>query len=310
MNLLYIVLGVTLLYLGGELLVRGASRLALALGLSPLVIGLTVVAFGTSTPELAASLSAAACGSADIAFGNVVGSNIANLAFILGLTALFYPLVTTARFIKREVVFMLLISAALLPLLVDRHLARLEGLVLAALLIIYIGYSLRNNETPEVEAEFTEAYGKGQAKIFWSLLSVAGGVALLVGGAQSLVSGAVAIATSLGVPERIIGLTLVAVGTSLPELASSLVAAFKRESDIVLGNLIGSNIFNILAILGVTALVQPIAAPHGLATDLLIMLGFSVLVIPFLWTGLRLSRVEGSVFLLLYVGYVGYLFLA
>ena len=244
MAALLIVLGLGGLFVGGELLVRFASRLARRLGVSSLVIGLTVVAFGTSAPELAASLTAALRGNAGIALGNVIGSNIANIGLILGVSALVTPLATRAPFLRRELPFMLLTSAALLPLLSDGRLSRVEGLSLIVVLLAYLALLLRGaaREAPSGRAsEATGATGEaegdrgGPGPLLLSLLGIAGGLVLLVGGAQALVSGAVTVASALGVPENVIGLTLVAVGTSLPELASSLAAALKREPDIVSG---------------------------------------------------------------------------
>ena len=322
MAALLIVLGLGGLFVGGDLLVRFASRLARRLGISSLVIGLTVVAFGTSAPELAASLTAALRGSADIALGNVIGSNTANLGLILGLSALVTPLATRAPFLRRELPFMLLTGAALLPLLADGRLGRVEGLGLVTVLLIYLAVLLRGarRNAPSGEGssdagttgEATEKATGGEtgdpSPLLLSLLGIAGGLVLLVGGAQALVSGAITVATALGVPETVIGLTLVAVGTSLPELASSLAAAFKREPDIVLGNIVGSNIFNVLAILGISGSVAPLTATAAFGLDLWIMLGFSLLVAPFLVTRLTLSRWEGGLLVGLYAAYTAWLF--
>ena len=310
MNALFILIGIGLLYLGGELLVKSASRLARAWGISPLVIGLTVVAFGTSAPELATSLLAALQGSPEIAIGNVVGSNIANIALILALSALVYPLRTRAAFLKREMPFMIAVAALLIVFLLDGHLSRWEGAAFVILLALYLAVLFAGGEKAEVHAEFEEAYGRSTPRpVAFDAAGVAIGLGLLVAGAQLLVVGATAIARGLGVSELVIGLTLVAVGTSLPELATSLVAALKRETDIALGNIVGSNIFNILGILGITVLVKPIALPFAaVATDLWVMLALSVILLPFLVTGLRLGRREGGALLALYLGYVAYLY--
>src|SRR5690625_3476492 len=224
MNILLILLGVLLLYAGGELLVRNATKLAALWGLSPLVIGLTIVAFGTSSPELAASLIAALQDSPEIAIGNVVGSNIANVGLILGLTALIYPLRTQASVIRREVPFMVL-AALLIPIaLLDGTVSRLEGAIGVLLLAGFTYMLIRTDEKPEVTQEYEAEYSGAQAakppSPLLAILGILAGLALLVGGAQSLVTGATAIARALGVPELVIGLTLVAVGTSLPELAT------------------------------------------------------------------------------------------
>ena len=311
MDIVYIGLGIVLLYFGGEFLVRNSSQLAQSLGITPMVIGLTVVAFGTSSPELAASLTAALQGSPEIALGNVIGSNTANIALILALTATIYPLRTEANFLRREVPIMIGTSALLLLMLVDGNLRGFEGVILLVLLGVYLWILFRGNEKPEVQDEFRKEYAQVEARSSWvAVLGALLGLGLLVGGAQLLVTGATSLARGFGVPELIIGLTLVAVGTSLPELATSIIAALKREPDIALGNIVGSNIFNILAILGVTTLAQPIAVPYDtVVLDLVVMLGFSILLLPFLVTGLRLGRREGTVFLVLYLVYVAYLYL-
>lgn len=311
MNLLLIALGVVLLYVGGERLVASSSTLARSWGISPMVIGLTIVAFGTSAPELAASLTAALQGSPEIALGNVVGSNIANIALILALTAVVHPLRTEARFLRREVPIMLG-AALLLPLaLIGGQLGRLEGAGMLLLLAGYLWLLFRGGEAPEVEATFEREYADDSpaAPAWRSIVGAVVGLVLLVAGAQALVAGATSLARGFGVPELIIGLTLVAVGTSLPELATSVVAALKREPDIALGNIVGSNVFNVLGILSVTALARPIEVPFAVvAFDLWVMLGLSALLVPFLVTGLRLGRAEGATLLVLYLGYVAFLY--
>lgn len=311
MDIVFIALGVALLYFGGNLLVKHSSRLAQNWGISPLIIGLTIVAFGTSAPELAASLTAALRGSPEIALGNVVGSNIANIALILAVTALVYPLRTQAAFLRREMPIMIGAAALLLLLFVDGSLERAEGVLLVALLGLYLWLLFRVQETPEIQQEFAQEYSGAPNAPWTSCMGALLGLGLLVAGAQSLVAGATSLARGFGVPELIIGLTLVAVGTSLPELSTSIIAALKREPDIALGNIVGSNIFNILFILGATTVLQPIeVAFSAIAVDLWVMLGLSVLLLPFLSTGLRLGRREGSVLLIFYVGYVAYLYLA
>jgi len=309
---LWIALGVILLYWGGELLLRYAVALARRLGISPLVIGLTVVAFGTSAPELAATLAAALRGNPQVAYGNVVGSNIANLSLVLGMAALVRPLATKARFIKREMPFLFLVSVLLFFVVADGLVSRLEGGLLVLGLLAYLFYLLHNTEEPEeVEAEFSAEYGYNGPGLLVSLLGLTAGIVLLSVGAGALVEGATTLARAWGVPDRVIGLTIVALGTSLPELASALVAARKGESDILLGNLIGSNVFNSLGILGLTALVRPIH-PDGSAVmiDLAVMLGLVLLAWPMLYTGLRLGRREGAVLLFAYVIYIRYLFVS
>ncbi len=304
-----LLLGVLLLYLGGEALVRNSVHLARGWGVSPLVIGLTVVAFGTSSPELAASLIATARHETALALGNIIGSNTANLGLILGLTAVLQPIRAQARFIRREVPIMIGVSLLLAALVMDAALGRLEGLLLLGLLVPYLWVLLRSDEASRVEKEFVTEYGDSPRSLAYSLAGAAFGIALLVVGAHALVDGAVHLARGLGISERVIGLTLVAVGTSLPELATALVAALRQESDIVLGNLIGSNVFNILGILGTVTLLHPIAEPMpGIWIDLAVMLGFSLAVLPFLATGQRLGRIEGALLLAAYLLYVGVLY--
>lgn len=305
-DLLLIALGVAGLYFGGEVLVTNAKRLAHHFGMSPMAIGLTVVAFATSAPELAAAMTANLRGSPDLAVGNAVGSNIANVGLILGLTALFFVLPAAPRFVRRELAFMIVVSVLMYPiLLTESVIGRLEGLVLFALLVLFLWTLLRDpGHQHQYEEEDIE-----DVPLWRSSLGVAIGIALLVIGAQLLVIGASEIARALGVSERVIGLTLVAIGTSLPELAASLVAGRRGEVDLVMGNLVGSNIFNMLCILGLTALVEPLAvAPGVLTLDYWVMLGTSLLLMVFLLTSKRLTRLEGGVLLFIYVGYSMFLF--
>jgi len=301
-------IGVLFLYLGGELLVKNASLLARALGLSPLVVGLTVVAFGTSSPELAASLAAALRGAPEVAFGNVVGSNAANLGLILTLAALVRPIRAQARFLRRELPFMVAVAGLLIVVAADGRVARLEGGFLLLLLFLYLFVLLRDREVPEVEAEFAAEYGRAARFFFRRLFFLALGVLFLALGSSALVEGAVALARALGVGERAIGLTVVALGTSLPELAAALVAALRREGDILLGNVVGSNVFNVLGILGTVAAVKPLSLAGGIGPDLLGMAGLSLLAWAFLWTGMRLGRREAAVLLAFYLLYVGAVF--
>lgn len=299
--------GITLLYFGGEVLVASSIRLARSFGISRIVIGLTVVAFATSSPELAATLTAAFRGSPDIAVGNVLGSNIANLGLILGIAAVLFPLHTHIGFIRREVGFMIFATALVYPLMWTGHyLGRLEGLLLVALLVAVLYVLVRDPESQQVVDDLPD-------DIAWpawvSSLGVLGGIALLVGGAQALISGASEIAFAFGVPERVIGLTMVALGTSLPELAATLVAARRHESDLVLGNVIGSNIFNLLCVLGLTAMIHPIAVvPQALGQDFWVVLGISVLTLVMLVSGKKVVRWEGVVLLTIYASYTAFLY--
>lgn len=311
LDLFALAIGIALLFVGGELLVRNASALARVWGLSPMVVGLTIVAFGTSSPELAASITAALQGSPQIALGNVVGSNTANIALVLALVALVRPPTSTASFLRREVPIMVGGATLLVVMLVGGVVGRAEGSLLLLLLVAYLLVLLRpGDEKAEVREAFAAEYGgAGRVSTWKAALLVVLGLAVLVGGANLLVMGATSLARGFGLPEMVIGLTLVAVGTSLPELATSLVAAAKRQPDIALGNIVGSNIFNVLGILGATAVTRPLRVPYEtVAIDLWVMLGLSVLLVPFLVTGLRLGRREGAFLLTLYLGYVAYVY--
>ncbi len=310
MDLFLVTLGASLLYLGGEVLVKNATRLAHTMGVSSLTVGLTVVAFCTSSPELATTLAAALEGSPDTALGNVVGSNSANLGLVLGLTALLYPLRTRVRFLRREVPFMIGTGVLLLLLVSSGVLGRMSGALLLSLLGLYLLVLLRSSDHAEAEDEPAEEKDEARtAKIWKALAGVVLGICLLAGGAHTLIEGAVSLAYAFDVPERVIGLTLVALGGSLPELAGSLVAAFKREGDIILGNLVGSNVFNVLFALGATAVVRPLAvSTEAFLPDLLVMLGLSFLVLPFLITGRRLGRREAVILVGAYATYVVLLF--
>lgn len=314
-QLLFFVAGLLLLYGGAEGLVRGAAALARTLGISALAVGLTVVAFGTSAPELVVSLLAGARGQGDVALGNVVGSNIANIALILGLSALIAPLRVEFRLIAREIPFMIAVSAVAGALLLDGRLGRLEAGALLAGFLGYLTFVLRaagrGAEAPEgeyrgaeaMEAEYREfeetALSTGRWTRTWRQVGlVAGGLGGLAVGAHLLVTSSVHFARLLGVPELVIGLTLVAVGTSLPELATSAVAAFQRKADIAVGNIVGSNIFNLLAILGVSGLVRPLASSAALVRlELPAMLFLALLLLPLAWSRFQIQRWEGALLL-------------
>ncbi len=305
--LLSILAGLLLLTGGAEGLVRGAASLARRLGLSSLVIGLTVVAFGTSMPELVVSVGAALRGSPSVALGNVVGSNIANIGLILGTGALIAALRVKAQVIRFDMPILAAVSLLLAVLLADGQVSRLDGALLTTALVAYLVYSVRWAEADvEVEAEFEEALPVPRG-LALDLVLLGGGLALLVAGARLLVEGAVALATLLHVSEIVIGLTVVAVGTSLPELATSVVAAWREEGDIAVGNAVGSCIFNILGILGITALVHPLGTAGLSVVDAAVMVGFTLFLLPLMRTGFVLSRVEGALLLAAYVGYIAYL---
>jgi cation:H+ antiporter len=307
--------GLVLLVAGAELLVSGASRLAVALGISPLVVGLTVVALGTSSPELAVSLKGSLAGEADIALGNVVGSNVFNVLFILGLCAAITPLAVSQQLVRLDVPLMIATSFAVLVMAWNETLGAAEGALLFAGILAYTTFLVRlsRRESAEVREEYEHAFGAAPAapaQRMRDLLAVLGGLALLVLGARWLVDAAVAMATSLGVGKTVIGLTIVAAGTSLPEVAASVMASLRGERDIAVGNIVGSNIYNLLAILGLAAMVAPDGirvAPSLLAFDLPVMVAVAAACLPVFFTGYRIARWEGFLFLSYYAAYTAYL---
>jgi cation:H+ antiporter len=306
-------LGLIALYFGAEALVKGGAGLALRLGLTPLVIGLTVIAFGTSSPEMVVSVQAAHAGNGAISIGNVVGSNICNIALILGLCALISPLRADLQIIRREVPIMIGVAVLALLVLADGHVARWEGGLLLAGLIAYTALTVKQARAATAAAAasgagFSEELGQGKPLgLGLSIAAVAGGLAVLVAGSHLFVEGAVSLASKWGMSQIAIGLTIVAVGTSLPELATSLVAAVKRQGDVAIGNIVGSNIFNVLGILGVAALVKPLDAPALSWVDLGVMLAVAVALLPVVRSGNRINRVEGAVLLVVYAGYTFWL---
>jgi cation:H+ antiporter len=305
---LYIIGGSIGLFVGAEVLVRGASSLAIRLGISPLVVGLTVVAFATSSPELVVSIKAAIEGNPGIIVGNVVGSNICNIALILGVAAMISPMSVKTQVIKREIPIMIIVSVILLLILVDDTITRVEGVFLVIGIITYIilgyKYSIKEKDNIEVIKEFEEIIPKSPYKIWKSLIFMLAGLGLLVLGSNLFVDGAVAIAEKFGVSQAVIGLTIVAFGTSLPELTTSIVASFKNENDIAIGNAVGSNVFNILSVLGISSLVRPIAGTGITMVDLSIMMFFTILILPLSITKFTLRRWEGA---LLFCGYLTYM---
>lgn len=318
--LIPLLLGLVLLTVGAEALVRGASSLARAVGISPLVVGLTVVAYGTSAPELAVSVQAGLAGQGDIAVGNVVGSNIFNVLLILGVSALITPLVVAQQLVRREVPLMIGVSVALVLMVLDGTLGRLEGLLLALAAAGYTVFTVRESrrEGRAIREEYEKEFGGGgparatPAHLALQVGLLLVGLAMLVFGARQLVEGAVTIARALGVSELVIGLTIVAAGTSLPEVATSVMAAIRGERDIAVGNVVGSNIFNILLILGVTGVIAPSGlsvAPAVLAFDLPVMIAVAVACLPIFFTGHLIARWEGAVFLAYYVAYVTWIVL-
>jgi cation:H+ antiporter len=315
------VLGLGLLVVGAEALIRGSSRLAAALGIPPLIIGLTVVALGTSAPELAVTLEAALSsdGAADIALGNVVGSNIFNVLFILGLSALLAPLVVAQQLVRVDVPIMIAASALVLVLAADGRLGRADGLLLLcgiAAYLTFVVWQARRERDRTVQREYEAEYGAkaGTAgQVALNLALVAGGLGLLVVGAGWLVDGAVAIARALGLSELVIGLTIVAAGTSLPEVATSVLASLRGERDIAVGNVVGSNLFNVLLVLGGAASLSTTGvnvAPAALAFDIPVMVVVAVACLPIFFTGYRIGRWEGLLFLGYYVAYTAFLLMA
>ncbi len=318
-TLVGLVIGLLGLLGGAELLVRGASRLALAAGISPLVVGLTVVAYGTSAPELAVSVQSAAAGQANIALGNVVGSNIFNVLFILGLSALITPLVVSVQLVRFDVPLMIGVALLLLLLGFDGTLGRLDGALLAGGALLYTVWSIvqsrrETRQAQEALAGASKPSSESSPSSGWlgSVALLLVGLTLLVVGANLLVNGAVAIAHAFGISELVIGLTIVAVGTSLPEVATSLMASIKGERDIAVGNVVGSNIFNILAVLGLSSLVAPqgiSVSSVALQFDIPVMIAVSVACLPIFFTGYCIARWEGALFFAYYLAYTAYLVL-
>jgi cation:H+ antiporter len=311
-------LGLALLIAGAELLVRGASRLALRFGITPLVVGLTVVAFGTSSPELAVSVQAGLAGQAGIAAGNIVGSNTFNVLFILGMAALILPLAVSQQLVRLDVPLMIGVSLLFWVMALDGRIGRFDGLLLVAGIVGYTLLAIRQGrrEGPAIEAQYAQEFGVADGRLGRlpaQLALIAAGLALLVLGATWLVDSAVAIARALDVSEVVIGLTIVAAGTSLPEVATSIVAALRGERDIAVGNVVGSNIFNLLGIGGIAALVTPgglEVAPALVRFDLPVMLAAAFACLPIFATGHLIARWEGALFVVYYAAYVTFLILA
>lgn len=313
---LLLIAGLVLLTLGGDTLVRGASTAAQRLGVSPLLIGLTLVGFGTSTPELVTSLTAAQAGSPGIAVGNVVGSNTANILLILGLTALIAPIAVDRTAFRRDGLMLVIASLACVGAVLAGRMGVLIGALMVALLAAYLVIAYlgerRVHDAERAKFEHIAEDAQHARGGVWAGLALAVvGIGLTILGARLLVDGAVVIARDLGVSDTVIGLTVVAVGTSLPELVTSVVAAMRRRADVALGNIIGSNIFNVLGILGITALISPFVVPAAIAQfDIWVMLGATALLVLFVRTGLRIVRLEGLILLVAYGAYVGWLAVA
>jgi len=305
-----LVAGLALLLIGGDLFVRGAVSIARKLGVSPLLIGLTLVGFGTSTPELVTSLQAAMAGSPGVATGNVVGSNIANILLILGLAAMLKPVLVDGGALKRDGAVLAASALVCLAVVMSGVLDRMSGLVFIAGLVAYLGFAIWQERrapagaAPGVDTEIAPAEPHGVL----ALVLTVGGLALTIFGASLLIDGAVGLATRFGVSETIIGLSIVAIGTSLPELVTSVVAALRGQNDVAFGNIVGSNIYNVFGILGVTALVQPIPVPREIiAVDIWVMLAATGALIVLARTGHRITRGEGALMLAGYAGYTAWL---
>jgi cation:H+ antiporter len=309
-EIVYLIIGGIMLYLGAEGLVRGSVAIAFRMGISALVIGLTFVAFGTSSPELVVSLSAAHNGDSEIALGNVIGSNIANVALILGAASLIKPIDVNPAYLKKDLIIMLGVSVLMIILIMDGKIGFYDGLLFTVGIFAYIFYSFYSaRKKKKLLDEITQEIPKSKRNLGTDILFFIGGLLILIFGARFFVDGAVSIAEAIGVSKTVIGISVVAFGTSLPELATSIVAALKGESDVSLGNVVGSNIFNILMILGITGLIFPIPASEVNWIDLFLMLGVSVIIIPLSYFGKKLSRIDGLILLSIYGGYIYYLFI-
>ena len=307
---IYIIGGLILLYFGANWLVQGAITLALHLGLSPLIVGLTVVALGTSVPEALVSVQAAIGHQGGIALGNVIGSNILNIALILGLSAFFNPLKVDSHLVKADVPLLAGATFMLVVLLEDFHISRMEG---AFLLLCIVGYvagnimTVKRTSPEENKIEGVELPEDHSNNLWRDISFLFIGLIALAFGSNFLVTGAVDLARIFGLSEALIGLTIVSIGTGTPEMATALMAAYRKRSDLAIGNAVGSNLFNIMFVLGIAALVAPLDGNGISSVDLYVMLGVTILLLPTVWTGRILDRKEGFLFLAIYVGYLYHL---
>jgi cation:H+ antiporter len=307
-NIFLVSVGLAMLYFGAEWLVKGSIAISNKLGVSQLVIGLTVVAFGTSAPELAVSVSSAMQGLSDVALGNVVGSNIVNIGAILGISAIISPIIVSKSTIRKEVPIMIGISFLLLAIILDGKIDFIDGALLVIGIIVFIGYSYRSSKK-DTDIEKIPVSQVLQKNVFSkSLIFIAIGLLLLTAGSFLTVDNAVIIGSSFGISELFMGLTVIAIGTSLPELITSIVAAKKGHADLSIGNIVGSNIFNIMAILGISSLISGITVSEQVLIDVGIMLAFSLVLIPIMRSGFVISRKEGIFLIAGYIGYVVFLF--
>ena len=310
-TIIFLIGGAISLFVGADLLIRGSSTLAIRLGISPLVIGLTIVAFATSSPELIVSVTAALKGNSGITLGNVIGSNICNIGLILGLSAAISPFTAQLQIVKREIPVMIFVNVLLVVFLIGGNINRIEGSLMFLGMILYIFFSYRmalKTKDEKKEEVINKAVSGKQMKFWVSILLILGGLLLLAAGSELFVKGSIRIAETLGVSDVVIGLTLVAFGTSIPELITSVVAAVKKENDLAFGNIIGSCIFNILSIVGISSLIVPLKSTDIKIYDLIVMLAFSVLLLPLSKSGLIIKRWEGILlftFYLVYIAFVG-----
>lgn len=316
LTIVTLIASLALLVVGAEMLVRGASRLAATVGISPLVIGLTIVAYGTSSPEMAVSVMSSLNGQADIALGNVVGSNIFNALFILGVSALIAPLTVALQLIRLDVPIMIGVSVLTLVFGLDGAISRVDGIILFIGAIAYttfLIYQSRKESNSEVQEEYAQEYGKpSTAQWAMNIGLIVLGLVVLVWGSRWLVESSITIARAFNVSELVIGLTIVAAGTSMPELATSAIASFRGERDIAVGNVVGSNIFNILAVLGLSAAVSPTGVAVSNAAirfDIPVMIAVAIMCFPIFLTGYRIGRREGFILLSYYIVYAAYLIL-
>lgn len=308
--IIYLFAGLLMLFIGAEGLIRGSSSLALKLGITPLVVGLTVVAFGTSSPELVVSLKAALAGNGDISLGNVIGSNIANIALILGISALIRPMKVQAQVIQREIPIMIFVTLLLVAFLTDSEIGMTEGIVFFIGIVLYTVISViiaKKEKSREVVDEFIEGVVNKPMNIWLAIVFIIFGLVLLIYGSNLFLEASVEIAKMFGMSQAVIGLTIIAVGTSLPELVTSAVASYKNESDIAIGNVVGSNVFNILFILGLTAIIIPINSSGITLIDIMVMLLTAIVIVPLAWFKFNLNRIEGVFLLIGYAVYIYYL---
>ncbi len=307
LDLLFVCLGCVLLYFGAEYLVAGGAAAGLRFGMSPLIVGLTIVAFGTSAPELFVSVDAALQGQGGIAAGNVIGSNLFNQAFILGIAVMICPVKIHRQLVRVDVPVLIVATLLVVPVLIKGSITRWEGIGFTAGILAYTGFCYwksRQLSNEEMLAELSGDLPKDPMASWKMLLLIIGGLALLVFGSKLLVDGAISLAREFGVSEVFIGLTIVAAGTSLPELATSVVGAMKQQGDMAIGNLVGSSLYNMLAVLGISAAIHPYDVPGISWLDIGFLIGSTLVLLPLMITGFELKRWEGAALFLIYSAYV------